>query len=137
MNKENRNEELTSLFGEGLNRLKEGKTLEGAEGAMTPLIKGLIEASLEGELDNHLEKSRPNRRNGKGSKTVKTSFGNVPIETPRDREGSFNPDLLPKRQRSLGPSLEQKILSLYSMGMSYRDICHFGCKYYQIFNQEA
>lgn len=124
MNKENRNKELTALFNEALNRLKEGKTLEGAEGAMTPLIKRLIEASLEREIDNHLEKSRPNRRNGKGSKTVKTSFGNVPIDTPRDREGSFEPDLLPKRQRSLGPSLEQKILSLYSMGMSYRDICH-------------
>ena len=124
MNKENRNKELTALFNEALNRLKEGKTLEGAEGAMTPLIKRLIEASLEGEIDNHLEKSRPNRRNGKGSKTVKTSFGNVPIDTPRDREGSFEPDLLPKRQRRLGPSLEQKILSLYSMGMSYRDICH-------------
>ena len=57
MNKENRNKELTALFNEALNRLKEGKTLEGAEGAMTPLIKRLIEASLEGEIDNHLEKS--------------------------------------------------------------------------------
>lgn len=124
MKKEKRNEELQSLFDEALIRLKSGKTLKGAEGAMTPLIKRLIEASLEGEIDNHLEKSRPNRRNGKGSKTVKTSFGDVPIDTSRDRECSFNLDLLLKRQRSLGPSLEQKILSLYSMGMSYRDICH-------------
>ena len=75
MKKEKRNEELESVFDEALIRLKSGKTLEGAEGAMTPLIKRLIEASLEGEIDNHLEKSRPNRRNGKGSKTVKTSFG--------------------------------------------------------------
>lgn len=124
MKKEKRNEELQSLFDEALIHLKSGKTLKGAEGAMTPLIKRLIEASLEGEIDNHLEKSHPNRRNGKGSKTVKTSFGDVPIDTSRDRECSFNLDLLPKRQRSLGPSLEQKILSLYSMGMSYRDICH-------------
>lgn len=119
---EERNREFTKLFEEALVSLKTGKKLEGRDGAMTPLIKRLLEASMEGEMDAHLDESRPNRRNGKGKKTVKTSFGDVNIETPRDRDGTYSPELLPKRQRVLGLSLESKIISLYSMGMSYRDI---------------
>jgi len=115
-------EEFEKLFEEALEAIKEGKKLEGADGAITPLIKRLIEASLDGEMDAHLTESRPNRRNGHGEKKVKTSFGDVNIETPRDRDSSYSPELIPKRQRSLGPSLENKILSLYSLGMSYRDI---------------
>jgi transposase-like protein len=118
----NSKEEFEKLFEEALEALKKGKKLEGADGAITPLIKRLVEASLDGEMDAHLQESRPNRRNGHGEKRVKTSFGNVNIETPRDRDSSYSPELIPKRQRSLGPSLENKILSLYSLGMSYRDI---------------
>lgn len=119
---EERNREFAKLFEDALVSLKTGKKLEGRDGAMTPLIKRLLEASMEGEMDTHLYESRPNRRNGKGKKTVKTSFGDVNIETPRDRDGTYSPELLPKRQRVLGLSLESKIISLYSMGMSYRDI---------------
>ncbi len=122
--KKTTNEELTKLFEDALDSLKSGKTLEGKDGAVTPLLKRLLEASLEGEMDAHLNESRPNRRNGKGTKKVKTSFGDVSIDTPRDREGTYSPELIPKRQRTLGPSLENKILSLYSMGMSYRDISY-------------
>jgi transposase-like protein len=110
------------LFNEALSALNSGKPLEGKDGALTPLIKRLIEASLEGEMDAHLGESRPNRRNGKGKKKLKTSHGDVDIQTPRDRDGSYNPTLVPKRVRSLGPSLENKILSLYGLGMSYKDI---------------
>ena len=120
--KEKPKEELEKLFEEALEALKKGKKLEGADGAVTPLIKRLIETSLEGEMDAHLQESRPNRRNGRGKKKVKTSFGDVDLETPRGRDSSYSPELLPKRQRTLGPSLENKILSLYSLGMSYRDI---------------
>jgi len=114
--------ELISLFEDALASLKAGNPLEGKEGAVRPLIKRLIEASLEGEMDAHLAESRPNRRNGKGRKQVKTSVGEVSIETPRGREGSYQPELIPKRQRTLGPSLENKVVSLYSAGMSYKDI---------------
>lgn len=110
------------LFEEALESLKSGKPLEGSDGALTPLIKHLVEASLEGELDSHLNESRPNRRNGKGKKRIKTSHGDVDIETPRDRDSSYTPILLPKRSRSLGPSLDNKIISLYGLGMSYKDI---------------
>lgn len=119
---EERNREFTKLFEEALISLKSGKKLEGRDGAMTPLIKRLLEASMEGEMDAHLEESRPNRRNGKGKKRVKTSFGDIDIDTPRDRDSTYSPELLPKRQRVLGISLENKIIGLYSMGMSYRDI---------------
>jgi len=120
MKKDKKNAE--ELFNEALSALNSGKPLEGKDGALTPLIKRLIEASLEGEMDAHLGESRPNRRNGKGKKKVKTSHGDVDIQTPRDRDGSYNPTLVPKRVRSLGPSLENKILSLYGLGMSYKDI---------------
>lgn len=112
------------LFEDALAALKSGKTLEGKDGALTPLIKRLIEASLEGELDAHLDESRPNRRNGKSKKRVKTSHGEVEIRTPRDRDSTYEPELVPKRVKSLGPSLENKIISLYGLGMSYQDICN-------------
>lgn len=110
------------LFKDALKALQSGKSLEGADGALTPLIKKLVEASLEGEMEAHVAESRPNRRNGKGKKRIKTSQGDVEINTPRDREGSYEPLLLPKRKRSLGPSLDNKIISLYGLGMSYKDI---------------
>ena len=66
--------ELEDLFNQALASLKQGRQLEGADGAVTPLIKRLLEASLEGEIDAHLDQSRPNRRNGHGKKKLKTSF---------------------------------------------------------------
>jgi transposase-like protein len=124
MKEKPKKQELEKLFEEALESLKQGKKLEGSDGAITPLIKKLLESSMEGEMDEHLKDNRPNRRNGHGKKRVKTSFGDVNIETPRDREATYSPELLPKRQRILSPSLENKVLSLYSLGMSYRDIAN-------------
>jgi transposase-like protein len=108
---------------EALKQLRSGKALEGADGVLAPLIKRLVEASLEGELDGHLKETpTTNRRNGKNRKKVKTGFGQVEIITPRDRNASFEPQLLPKRQTTLGEALDQKVVSLYSRGMSYQDI---------------
>lgn len=82
---------------------------------------------LEGELDTHLgyekhEKSlNSNARNGYGTKRIRTSFGDSEIQVPRDREGSFNPMLIPKRQ-SMVDGLENVIVSLYAKGMSVSDI---------------
>lgn len=119
---ENNQDDISRLFAEALESLKKTKRLDGKDGALAPLIKRLVEASLEGEMDSHIDNSRPNRRNGKGRKKVKTSHGSVEIETPRDRDGTYDPSLLPKRVRTLGPSLDSKVLSLYSLGMSYQDI---------------
>lgn len=108
---------------EALKALYEGKPLEEALG---PLLKRIVEAGLQGEMQSHLEENKvqgnKNRRNGKMSKTVQSSFGSVPIDTPRDRAGTYEPTLLPKRDRQLGNGVEQKILSLYGMGLGYRQI---------------
>lgn len=105
-------------------QLREGKALEGKDGILAPLIKRLVEASLEGELDAHLDEGQEaNRRNGKTSKQVKTGFGTVSITTPRDRNGSFEPQTLAKRQTTLGEALDHKVISMYGKGMSYSDIC--------------
>lgn len=104
-------------------RLKKGDSLLGKEGVLTPLLKEFLEESLDGELEAHLdEEGVPNRKNGKGKKSVKTSLGEVEINTPRDRNGSFEPELLPKRQRTLGVDLDRQIIALYARGASYGDI---------------
>lgn len=104
--------------------LRSGKKLEGKDGVLAPLLKRLLEAGLQGELSEHLATGEtPNRRNGKMSKDVKTSFGKVVIETPRDRNSTFEPQVLPKRKTVLGEALDHKVISLYSFGMSYNDIC--------------
>lgn len=108
---------------EALKALYEGKPLEEALG---PLLKRIVEAGLQGEMQAHLEEEKAggvkNRRNGKMGKQVRTRFGQLAIETPRDREGTYEPVLLPKRDRQLGNGVEQKILSLYGMGLGYRQI---------------
>lgn len=79
---------------------------------------------MQGELQSHLANDeQADRRNGKMSKQVKTSFGKVVIETPRDRNSTFEPQILPKRKTVLGEALDHKVISLYSYGMSYNDIC--------------
>lgn len=109
---------------EALKQLRSGAPLEGKDGVLAPLIKRLVEASLDGELDAHINAdNKPNRRNGKQSKKVKTGFGTVDINTPRDRNSSFEPQILPKRQTTLGEALDHKVISLYGKGLSYNDIC--------------
>jgi transposase-like protein len=109
---------------EALKQLRSGAPLEGKNGVLAPLIKRLVEASLDGELDAHISNDKkPNRRNGKQSKKVKTGFGTVDINTPRDRNSSFEPQILPKRQTTLGEALDHKVISLYGKGLSYHDIC--------------
>lgn len=107
-------------------RLKSGEELGGKDGILAPLIKQIVEASLEGELDAHLaaekEKGRPNRRNGKAGKRLRTEYGPIDLSTSRDRAGSFEPELVKKREVSLGKGLDDKIISMYSRGMSYDDI---------------
>jgi transposase-like protein len=98
--------------------------ITGEGGILTPLLKKIIEASLEGEAQEHLNQTRRkgNKRNGYGSKRLKTSAGELPLRTPRDRGGSFEPKIVPKRSTSLTNEFEEKVLALYARGMSYRDI---------------
>src|SRR5579871_84823 len=111
---------------EAIAGLKSGQPLTGKDGVMTPLIKQILEAALEGEKESHLfdcqQEGQTNRRNGKLKKTVKTGTGAFELETPRDRDGSFEPEIVKKRQTVLNESLDNKILSLYAIGMSYEAI---------------
>ena len=93
------------------------------------LTAALVSRALESELDHHLgygagEEPPPaqsNRRNGHGSKRLRTGHGEVKIRTPRDRDGSFEPQLVPKHQRSFA-GFDDKVLALYARGMTVRDI---------------
>jgi putative transposase len=110
-------------FNTALEQLQAGHGLTGKDGVLTPLIKQLTEAALKAELDQHLEhKTSPNRKNGYTKKTVQTSVGQFELETPRDREGYFEPQLVKKNQTKLTQEIDQKILGLYALGTSYRDI---------------
>ena len=108
-----------------LEQLRSGKSLFGKDGAFAPLLKDILEAAMEGELENHLdeeERATGNRKNGKTSKKLKTADGTIDLETPRDRAASFEPQIVKKRETILAESLESKIIGLYSHGMSLRDI---------------
>lgn len=108
-----------------LEQLKNGRPLLGKEGALAPLFKSFLEAALEAELENHLEENKAgdtNRRNGHGSKQLRTSEGSMELSTPRDRSGTFEPEIVKKRQTILADNLEHKIIGLYGLGMSLRDI---------------
>src|SRR5512137_325146 len=104
-------------------RLKKGETLLGKDGVFTPLLKEFLEEALDGELEAHIEEEEaPNRKNGKGRKQVKTPVGNIEIATPRDRNGTFEPEMVPKRHKTLGVDLDRQIIALYARGASYGDI---------------
>jgi putative transposase len=111
---------------EALKDLVTGKPLMGEGGIFTPLLKHFLEASLEGEMENHLQieqaKKLSNRRNGKSRKEVRSSMGKFELETPRDRLSQYEPMIVPKRQTILTEQLEDKIISMYGRGMSYADI---------------
>jgi len=112
----------------------EGLQLTGENGLLAQLTKRVVESALQGEMDDHLGygKHDPagrdggNSRNGKRGKTVLTEAGPVSIEVPRDREGSFEPQLVRKRQRRL-TGLDDLVVSLSAKGLTHGEICaHLG-----------
>jgi putative transposase len=106
-----------------------GTPVDGVDGLLNQMTKAVLERVLQVEMTDHLgyEAGDPaghgtgNSRNGKSTKTVSTRNGPVDIEVPRDRNGSFEPMIVPKRARRIG-NLDDTILSLYSRGMTTRDI---------------
>ena len=103
--------------------LREGKDLSGQDGILTPLIKQLTEAAMQAELEEHLaSEETPNRRNGTTGKTMKSLAGEFELKTPRDRAGTFEPQIVKKHQTHLTDELERKIIALFALGTSYQDI---------------
>ena len=105
------------------------QSAEDADEALKELFGPIFESLLQGEMSHHLGyennnkeyKQTQNRRNGYGQKTVHTTKGDITIDTPRDRDGSFEPQLISKRQRDVS-GIEDKVLAMYARGMSQRDI---------------
>jgi len=126
--KDERNEASRAIAKAILEQYKPTTTEEMQE-ALRDIFGPMFEAMLQGELDSHLgyesngrgAKSTSNRRNGYTDKTVKSSIGEIDIRTPRDRDGSFEPQLIPKRAKDVS-GIEDKVLSMYAKGMSQRDI---------------
>lgn len=121
-------EEFTPVFSyedferEAIQGLYEKKQYLGEDGIFTPLLKHFLEKALSAELQAHLKEEPYNKRNGLSSKRVKSSSGEFDLVTPRDRTGSFTPEIVSKRQVVVGDDLCEKILSMYGKGMSYNDI---------------
>lgn len=123
----------------------EANTAEDLNGLMRLMMKSALERMLDTEMDVHLGRKAPadegsepsdgaasdsppgqstgkkNRRNGRGRKTVRSETGDLTISTPRDRNGTFEPQLIGKHQRRV-PGFDEKILALYAKGMTTRDI---------------
>ena len=123
-------ERLPSLKSDALKEIihgmYQGKPLLGPQGLLTQIAKDLTQIALQGEIEAHLTESSleegGNRRNGITTKTIKSSAGSFELESPRDRNGTFEPQLIKKRQTTLTDELDNKILALYSLGTSYGDI---------------
>ncbi len=105
------------------------ETVAEMQEALKDIFGPMFEAMLQGEMSAHLgyesnervEKATTNRRNGYSGKTLKTTAGEVRVSVPRDREGSFEPVLIGKRQTDVS-AIEDKVLSMYAKGLSQRDI---------------
>lgn len=122
-------EEMIEQLKADLKTAKTYQDLMGENGAIKKIIKASLEGMLDAELTEHLgyNKYSPtgrntgNSRNGKTPKTLKNDNGEIDITVPRDRNGSFDPIIVKKYERTLGP-IEDKIISMYAKGMSVRDI---------------
>lgn len=122
--KKERNELLKSLPADFFKQFKTGEEFSGF---MDALFKRGVEEMLAGELDGHLGYEKhtsatgSNKRNGTKTKTIKTTKGTYSIDVPRDRENSFEPQLIPKRKRMID-HIEDVVISFYAKGMSTQDI---------------
>ncbi len=90
-----------------------------------PIFEAMLQGEMEGHLgyasNDHGSKGTDNRRNGYIDKSVRTSYGEIPVSVPRDRDGTFEPQIIPKRSRDVS-GIEDKVLAMYAKGMSQRDI---------------
>jgi putative transposase len=119
--------------------LKKGRTTEDVNGLLKQLTKAVLERALQGEMTEHLGYSKHdpsgdnsgNSRNGVARKTLKGDFGEVELETARDRNGEFEPQLIKKNQ-TRWTGFDDKILSMYARGMTTREIQGYLEEMYQV-----
>ncbi len=103
------------------------QSAEDIQEALKDLLSGAPQDMLETEMDNHLGYDRyersgePNYRNGTKSKTVRSKYGEFEVDVPQDRQSSFEPQVLPKRQKDIS-AIDDKIIAMYAKGMTTRQI---------------
>lgn len=127
--KRNKRSEVSKAITNAILEQYQPKSAKEMQDALKDIFGPMFEAMLQGEMDNHLGyepsdhcyKDTENRRNGYSSKKLKTTMGEIDIRTPRDREGTFEPQIIPKRSKDVS-AIEDKVLSMYAKGMSQRDI---------------
>ena len=127
--RKNKRSEASKAIAQAIIDQYQPASAEDMQDALRDIFGPMFEAMLQGEMNSHLGyetndhgyKETSNRRNGYTHKSLKTTMGEVEIDTPRDRDGSFAPQLIPKRSKDVS-GIEDKVLSMYARGMSQRDI---------------
>jgi len=133
--------ELREEFGDDMyERMKEHlyskKAITGKGSPFSEILQKMVNTMLSGELEAHIDEEkasgRSNKRNGKISKKVMSDYGALHIETPRDRNSSFEPEVVAKRQRQINSGLDDQILALYAQGNSVEDVRRLLMKIYGV-----
>lgn len=127
--RKNKRNETSKAIAEAIMEQYQPTNAKEIQDALKDIFGPMFEAMLQGEMDSHLGyeanshgyKETDNRRNGYIHKNLKTTYGDVPVNVPRDRDSSFEPQAIPKRTRDVS-DIEDKVLSMYARGMSQRDI---------------
>ena len=127
--RKNKRSEASRAIAKAILEQYQPTSAEEMQDALRDIFGPMFEAMLQGEMDSHLGyesndhgyKNTDNRRNGYTKKKLKTSMGEIEIEAPRDRDGSFDPQIIPKRAKDVS-GIEDKVLTMYAKGMSQRDI---------------
>ena len=127
--KKNRRSEASMAIAKAIMEQYQPKSVEEMQDAIKDIFGPMFESMLQGEMDAHLGyeandhgyKATSNRRNGYIHKTVNSTMGDIEIQSPRDRDGSFEPQVIPKRSKDVS-GIEDKVLAMYARGMNQRDI---------------
>jgi putative transposase len=127
--KKDKNGLSEKLLDELMQTYQKPEDLLGKNGLLKQLTKALVERAMQGEITQHLGYEKHsvtgnksgNSRNGTSNKTIRNDYGNFPIEIPRDRNGTFEPQIIPKGQTRFD-GFDDKIISMYARGMTTRDI---------------
>jgi transposase-like protein len=107
-------------------QVRNGQSVTAKGGVLNDLLKQLTEMTLQAEIDSHLSQDlAKNRKNGYSEKTMRTEHGEFQLKTPRDRNGSFEPQAVKKNQTHMSDEIEKKMLSLFSLGNSYSQIIDY------------
>lgn len=127
--RKNKRNEVGRAIAQSIIEQYQPQNAQDMQNAIKDIFGPMFEAMLQGEMADHLGyesndhgyKATSNRRNGYTNKTLKTTMGDIDIQSPRDRDGSFEPQIVPKRSRDVS-GIEDKVLAMYAKGMSQRDI---------------